>query len=372
MYGEAEIDVQDASRKVLALGGDYMLPNKGKIYFRHEFISSLTGPYGLNGQQRQNATILGIDTDYMKDGRLFSEYRIRDALDGGTAEAAIGLRNLWSIADGLRVGTSVERVHAINGVSQNENTALALAVEYTASPLWKGSTRIEVRDATSQQSLLHTIGFASRVSRDWTILARNAFSIQRNKGGDLDGAEHRIERFQAGVAFRDSETNKWNALARVEHKDERDNTQATLDLRRTVELVSLHADWQPRRPFLVTAHYAAKWSNDNSNGLAARYQAQLVSGRFTWEFAPRWDFGIAASGLFGQGGSRQYGTGIEVGYLLTTNLWLSAGYNVFGYHDDDLTAGEYTNKGAYVRLRYKFDETTLGMGAEAPAAGRAQ
>ena len=54
-----------------------------------------------------------------------------------------------------------------------------------------------------------------------------------------------------------------------------------------------------------------------------------------------------------------------------TNLWLSAGYNVFGYHDDDLTAGEYTNKGVYVRLRYKFDETTLGMGAETPAAGRA-
>src|SRR5207237_2872615 len=226
-------------------------------YFRHEFISSLTGPYGLNNQQRQNATVFGLDTEYLKDARLFSEYRIRDALSGGDSEVAIGLRNLWPIAEGLRVGTSIERVHALSGESQNENMAVALAIEYTANPLWKGSTRIEVRDATSQQSLLHTVGFASKLNRDWTFLARNALSIQRNKGGDLDGAEHRIERFQAGVAYRDNETNKWNALGRVEHKEEKDNTQSSLDLRRTVELVSLHADWQPRRPFLLTVRIAA-------------------------------------------------------------------------------------------------------------------
>jgi hypothetical protein len=83
----------------------------------------------------------------------------------------------------------------------------------------------------------------------------------------------------------------------------------------------------------------------------------------TWEFAKKWDVGLAASGLFGElGRSRQYGVGVEVGYLLATNLWLSAGYNVFGYHDEDLAAGDYTNKGAYVRLRYKFDESLMGQG----------
>ena len=42
--------------------------------------------------------------------------------------------------------------------------------------------------------------------------------------------------------------------------------------------------------------------------------------------------------------------------MVMENLWASAGYNFFGYRDDDLTSGEYTNKGAFVRLRYKFDE----------------
>jgi hypothetical protein len=37
-------------------------------------------------------------------------------------------------------------------------------------------------------------------------------------------------------------------------------------------------------------------------------------------------------------------------------LWLSGGYNFYGYRDEDFANGEYTNKGTYLRLRYKFDE----------------
>ena len=39
-----------------------------------------------------------------------------------------------------------------------------------------------------------------------------------------------------------------------------------------------------------------------------------------------------------------------------------------GLNDPDLTAGEYTNKGLYVRLRFKFDETTLGFAPVTRAA----
>jgi hypothetical protein len=49
--------------------------------------------------------------------------------------------------------------------------------------------------------------------------------------------------------------------------------------------------------------------------------------------------------------------------MVMENLWASAGYNLFGYRDDDLTSGEYTNKGAFVRLRYKFDEDLFGPAA---------
>jgi hypothetical protein len=124
-----------------------------------------------------------------------------------------------------------------------------------------------------------------------------------------------------------------------------------------VELLSLNANWQPRRPFTFSSRYAVKWTHDRSNGIESRGGAQLLAGRAVWEFAKRWDVSLNASTLFGRGAqSKYYGVGLELGYLVMENLWLSAGYNFFGYRDDDLASGEYTNKGAFLRLRYKFDE----------------
>ena len=61
--------------------------------------------------------------------------------------------------------------------------------------------------------------------------------------------------------------------------------------------------------------------------------------------------------MLGNGGrSKYYGAGVELGFMVMENLWLSAGYNFFGYDDKDLTSAEYTSKGAFVRMRYKFDE----------------
>ena len=366
LYGEAEVDVNDTDRRILAAGGEFALPNRGRLYARHEFISSITGPYGLNATERQNTTAVGVDFDYMQDGRLFSEYRIRDAMSGGDAEAAVGLRNLWTLAPGLRLGTSIERVHALSGTGQNENTAGAIALEYTANPLWKGTTRLELRDASTTESLLFTVGLAAKINRDWTALLRNAYSLQRAKDG---GNERVVERMQAGLAWRDTETNQWNALGRIEHRLDQDDTQVGIQLKTTTTIVSLHADWQPRRPFLVSGRYAAKWTDDKSNGLASKYRAQVVGGRFTWEFAPKWDIGFVTSLLVGESfDSRQYGVGLELGYLVTTNLWVSGGYNFFGYRDADLSGADYTTKGPYVRLRYKFDEQVL----ESWGAGQAK
>ena len=50
---------------------------------------------------------------------------------------------------------------------------------------------------------------------------------------------------------------------------------------------------------------------------------------------------------------------------MATNLWVSAGYNFFGYRTRTSRARDYTAKGPYVRLRYKFDESLLQGAASA-------
>ncbi|MDB5940264.1 MAG: outer membrane protein precursor, partial [Polaromonas sp.] len=70
---------------------------------------------------------------------------------------------------------------------------------------------------------------------------------------------------------------------------------------------------------------------------------------------------VQAGYLWGKGGARERTLGLEVGYQAMKDLWISAGYNWLGLKDKDLTGADYTSKGIYLRLRFKFDETSLGF-----------
>ena len=51
--------------------------------------------------------------------------------------------------------------------------------------------------------------------------------------------------------------------------------------------------------------------------------------------------------------------GVEVGYLVKENVWLSLGHNFSGFYDRDLSGRDPTQSGWYIRMRMKFDEKLL-------------
>jgi hypothetical protein len=358
IYGEYEQDVRDPDKRLAAAGGDYQIANRGRLYFRDEFISSLSGPYALNSVQKQNATVFGVDTDYMQDGRVFSEYRIRDAYSGGESEAAIGLRNKWPIKAGLAMTTTFERVHTLSGPTDEEAIAGSVGVDYTANPLWKGSGRIELRDATSTESMLTTFGVADKLTENWTGLIGEALAVERNTGS---GSGQRVqERLQAGVAYRDTGTDVWNVLALLEQRYETDDTQVLQSLKQITEIASLSANAQTSARSVLSLRVAAKWVLDDSNQIRSNAATQLVSARVTYDLTKKWDVGTLVSALLSDGfHTRHSGFGVEAGYNLAANLWLSAGFNIFGYREDVLTGNDYSSRGIYLRIRFKFDESLL-------------
>jgi hypothetical protein len=294
----------------------------------------------------------------MQDAHLFSEYRIRDAISGGDTEAAIGLRNLWNVADGVALNTNFERVYSLAGKGDNASTAGGIGIEYTADPGWKATGRLELRDATTSQSALLTAGLASKINRDWTFLEKNTFSITRNKASaQLAAGERRLNRYQAGLAYRDSDTDTFNGLVRMEQRLEEDNTVAGVVRKQSATIISANGNIQPTKPLIISTRFASKWTTDTSNGLNSRSRAHLLGARVTYDLSNRTDIGLTASNLFSRNFKNgQYGLGAEAGYLLSGNLWISAGYNFFGYRDNDLAGTDYTNRGAFLRLRFKFDE----------------
>lgn len=369
-YGEYEQDVFDSEKRLAALGGEYQLDAKTRLYARHELISSLGGPFELNNAQQQNNTVVGVESAYQKDAALFNEYRARDAFTGRQSEAAIGLRNLWPLADGLRANTTFERVAPLEGVAHaNESTAATAAVEYTGSPDWKGTARVEGRTSDSVNSFLNTAGLAYKVNQDWTALVRTIFYLAHNKAATAsDQAQARV---QAGLAWRQTDADVWNALGKYEYRNERGasgsfgraftstDSTAALDagkIQRQVHIVSLDVNYQPNADWLLSGHYAGKIALEDGGARVAN----LLVGRLTHDLSKRWDIGLNASALVsGDGRSVSYGAGPELGFTVADNLRVGVGYNLLGFTDVDLTEEQYTSRGFYLAMRLKLDESLL-------------
>ncbi len=355
VYGEYEQDLTDADRQMVGLGGEYILQDRGRVYARHEFISELGSPIGLEKDAQRNTTVMGVDTDYMKDGQFFNEYRLRDGIDGREGEAAFGLRNQWHLGDATRLQTSFERVNPIRGNPETESTAGTLAIEYLPQVDWKATGRVELRTGDEEDSALNTLGYARKLDDNWTMLAKSILYASDVKAGNV-GSRFQ-SRLQLGAAWRQVSTNVWNGLFKYEFKYEDDDTQPGLSIERYVHIFSTTANWQPTEDLWTSGTYAAKLVTDDSSGMHHFNHAHLVAGRVIVDLTDRWDVGLNVSAFFDGDLDRvQYGLGPEIGFILTKNLRVAAGYNLFGYEDEDLGDSEYTNHGVFLTLRYKFDE----------------
>ena len=356
-FVEYEQDVADSSRRVFAVGGNYQVTPNARLYARQEILSSINGLYELNDTQRRNTTVVGIDSTIAKDSSVFSEYRVRDGISAREAEAAMGVRNRFEAAKGVYFNTSFEKVKVLEGVdntSQN-STALSLGVEYLANPDWKSVARMEMRWATQSTTLLNTVGFAYKLNDNVTMLTKNVYSSTDNKSEN--SGDRLVDRFQLGAAYRDTNTNRFDALTKLEYRYDDNQTNVTSPYLRNVYILSNHVNYHPARAVTVSGQYAMKYVQDDFNGIKSNGTAQMLNGRFMYDINERWDAGVNAGVLWSDVSSgKRFLLGAEVGYLLAANLWVSAGYNFSGYRDDDLTDSDTTIQGGYLRFRFKFDE----------------
>jgi len=284
---------------------------------------------------------------------------LRDAISGREAEAALGLRNLWAVAQGVNLSTSLERLNTFAGVNR-EATAASLGFEFTRSALFKTTERIEWRRDGISESWVSTIGLARKISRDWSVLSKNYYQ----RTAPSTGSAQVQNRFWIGGAYRQTDTNKLSVLSRYEYRyEDAAGLAGGNAARREVHTVSTHADWHPLRTWNFSGQYAAKRVADTADGLASPFLAHLMSGRIGHDVSKRIDLGLLGSTMWSpESGGRQSALGTEIGYLIHDNMWVSVGYNWTGFSDRDLTASQQTGRGEFVRFRLKFDEDLFGGG----------
>lgn len=392
LNAEVEQDINHSDHRRAALGFGYRVHDKTRLYGQYEWntglstvatSSTVTNPITgrpMPSPYDSNAFVFGLETEYMEGGTAFNEYRMYDSFGVRQAQNASGLRNLWHINKALTLQTGLEHLQVLDGSGQ-KSTAATIAAEYRPNDQWFANGRLEWRRtdpinndiglpaaaswmSDGYDSWLSTMTFATKLNRDWSFIARNYYLLNDYRGARRDSYE---DRFQVGFAYRDTDRNRFNLLTRYEYWTRRDSIQKdwlpanlpyTLSDGYDKHIFSLHADYHPNRVWWLSGRVAAKQQTDLFGDVKDKFTAYLVGGRVTYQLSERWDVSGMGYTMWSpdKGGTRQHAVGAEVGYMLTSNLWLSAGYNARGFNADDMIGAEYTNQGTFIRLRFKFDE----------------
>ena len=355
VLGEFEQDLDNARGQRITVGADYRLSERFRAYGRAEVADGLGGVNGLAVTGRETALVAGLSSETIRDGEVFNEYRLRDAISGKDAVNAIGLRQTFRVSEGVRYSASAEYQKALAGQASSA-TALAGGIELAYDPSWRATGRLEWRRDHNYDAWISTLGTTLKIDRDWSLLARNTLLLQNARNASVYNQWQ--DRFQMGAAYRQTDLNRINALGLYELRSEQDDNPG-VDYRRRSHAVSLHADHHPSRSWWLTGRLAGKHVSERFlGGVRSNYVAYLAGARITWDLSERWDVGLQHHVMWSpRGGSRQHSFGVEAGYLLKSNLWLSLGYNHTGFSDDELVGAAYTRQGVYLRLRFKFDET---------------
>ena len=109
----------------------------------------------------------------------------------------------------------------------------------------------------------------------------------------------------------------------------------------------------------LSLNHGIKYSQLNTGGDVFSGVTQLVGVETRYDITEQIDFGAHIMALYSHNSNTlDYAFGPSIGFNPADNVWLSAGWNIEGFVDDDFSAAEYARRGPFVRLRIKFDQNT--------------
>ena len=287
--------------------------------------------------------------------------------------ATTGLLQQWRLNDEWLIDAGFDRVQTLkqegeledpgsllfnpgvppaSGSFNEDFTAMYTGFGYRRDD-WDISSRLEYHHGDEADKWNLLFGANRQLSEGRVVSASmSAYTEESDSGDTQDNTDLRL-----GLAWRPRQSD-WSLLNRTDLLFEtRDN--AAFDTRSRKWVNNANANYKPPGPHQVSLQLGIKYVVDSIDDQEYSGFTTLVGAEYRYDFARRWDLGIHASALNSfEAGNMQYSSGISIGHNLFQDTWISVGYNVVGFDDDDFVAAEYTARGPFVKLRVKFDQYT--------------
>lgn len=359
---------------------------------------SLSQQFYSRGQLAgQSITNLNINSEYKfgSDTTLTARYGIVGGANSWTTQGAIGVNQGLTIAPGLRMNLAYE--HLFGGFFGNTGAGVQFAqpfavgqsasslglqggdsysvgLEYTGSKDFQASTRYEHRSSSSGSNTVISAAATGKISPALTALVRyqQANSANQTLIGLGDTANLKV-----GLAYRDPNDDKFNALFRYEYRKNPSTIPDTILFGSGTgsedHTLALEALYAPTWRWEFYGKYALRRSSTSlASDLIGTSTVSLAQLRATYRLGYSWDLvGEARWITQPSTGFSETGFVVEAGYYLTPNLRLAAGYS-FGRVNDRDFDGSRSAGGPYLGLTIKLNELFSGFGLQKPAPANPQ
>jgi uncharacterized repeat protein (TIGR01451 family) len=315
-----------------------------------------------------SGTRLGLRSQPWEGATVSSSMEGQLRESGARVFGNMGLRQAWKVSESLRLDAGLERtqtvhragdyllnpgVPAASGASE-DFTALSAGASHTLHKLLV-DYRLETRLSETQLRVGVIGGAVAELSQAWGWSAR----LQYLQGEDFGtGVRSQNANARLGFVYRPV-GGRWMVLSRLDGiMDRQEGGPAVLDTARLVE--NLTVNFQPAQGLQLSVHGGLKLVRETVAGAVYQSLADVAGIEGRYDLTPRWDLGLRASMHHTwKGGGLAFSAGPSVGYNVATNMWVSAGWNVWGYDDADFAAANYAAQGPNLRFRVKFDQQTV-------------
>ncbi len=238
--------------------------------------------------------------------------------------------------------------------SRNEDFVSAFAGAMYTSELWSANGRVEMRDSDSEDRISLLLGWYRQPDKGHGLSAGlTMFNADNILGNELNQANLKL-----GWAYRMAD-NKWSFLDRIDLVYDR--AAVAIGEQKSWRLINnFNTNRRISAASQLSLQYAFKYVRSEFAGDDYTGYTDLIGIDYRRGLGERWDAGVNTSIYHSyQSDVVDYGFGIDVGYNIGRNMWLTLGYNVMGFEDQDFEQARYTAAGPFLRFSVKADQRLL-------------
>lgn len=381
----------------LSSGTDPLYPSRTLFGVDWEFMPGLSLGvnqifYGGDGINNRNSL---TTVDFSGERNLGPDTTVRgrfSSIEGQRVGGAIGLEQGFNLGPGLRLDLGYERAFntlngttaagsqfvqpfavgtGASGLTTSDANTYTIGLSYTDNPDLQANARFEHRSSSQGSNTVFDTNVVGRLSPSLSTLFSYQYADTANQSIRNLGATSHLK---LGLAYRDPNEDKINALVRYEHRLNPGSIPTNATFGTTIDtaehLFSAETLYTPNWRWELYGKYAFRNSStsisrpaDIGGDFTSSNSIHLAQLRATYRLDYHWDLTGELRWIGGIGNYSETGYALEAGFYPTPDLRMYAGYSGGGATDRDLGVDRSAG-GFYLGVAAKINSLFDGFGLQ--------